>query len=208
MKPLSECRLYGILDTCYVAADRLTSTAFALVSGGVDILQLRAKGLSRELVLGLARDIAPICRGAGVPFILNDHPDLVAEAGADGAHVGQEDMTVAEARLKAGPGALIGRSTHSPEQARATTGERPDYIGYGPLFPTPTKPDYIPVGTDSVAEVVREAGIPVFCIGGVREANLPLVVAAGADRVAIVSDLLLAEDPGAKAAACRRLLPD
>lgn len=208
MKSIPECRLYGILDTGYVQADRMAVMAQALITGGVDILQLRAKGKTTDAILSMAREIAPVCRESGIPFILNDHPALVQESGAYGAHVGQDDMSVEEARRLAGPGALIGKSTHSVNQARAALDERPDYIGFGPLFATPTKPDYKPIGTSEITEVHRIATFPVFCIGGIKLSNLAHVTAAGALRVVIVSDLLTAPDPSALAAACRALLPE
>jgi len=206
MRPLSQCRLYGIVDTGYVTAERMKEMASALIRGGVDILQLRAKQETEDQVLDMAREIAPLCRAAGIPFILNDHPELVRSAGADGAHVGQDDLSVTEARRLAGPGALIGKSTHSLEQAGAAAAEEPDYIGFGPLFATPTKPDYPPIGTEDIIRVHRMLEFPVFCIGGIKKANIASVLSAGAQRVAIVSDLLLASDPSAHTAACKGLL--
>jgi len=206
MKTLAACRLYGILDTGYVATDRMAAMARSLIAGGIDILQLRAKRETADAILSMARAIAPVCREVGIPFILNDHPALVREAGADGAHVGQEDMSVAEARHLAGPGAIIGKSTHSLDQALATAAEAPDYLGFGPLFATPTKPEYTPIGTAEITEVHARVSLPVFCIGGIKESNLPGVIAAGARRVVIVSDLLLAADPAVKTSACRALL--
>jgi thiamine-phosphate pyrophosphorylase len=117
-------------------------------------------------------------------------------------------MSVAEARRLAGPGALIGKSTHSWEQAISSTSESPDYIGFGPLFATPTKPDYTPIGTEQIRRVHAELKLPIFCIGGIKLGNLPSVLDAGARRVVIVSDLLLAEDPAAHTASCLRLLED
>ena len=207
MKPLADCRLYGILDTGYVPPDRMETMARALIAGGVDLLQLRAKVETTDAILSMARGIVPLCRGAGIPFILNDHPALVREAGADGAHVGQEDMSVAEARKLAGPDALIGKSTHSLGQARASIAEQPDYIGFGPLFVTPTKPDYTPIGISDLGAVHQLIPFPIFCIGGIRRDNLARVVAGGARRAVIVSDLLLAPDPAEQASACRALLP-
>ncbi len=206
MKPLSECRLYGILDTGYVEQERLVSILLALIEGGIDILQLRAKRNSQEEILAMAMEIAPICRVAGVPFILNDYPELVQEAGADGAHVGQDDLSVAEARCLAGPGKFIGKSTHSPEQASAAALEHPDYLGFGPLFATPTKPDYTPIGTEDIRSVHAILDLPIFCIGGIKLSNLPTVIASGARRVVIVSDLLQAGDPAGQTAACKELL--
>lgn len=206
MKQIADCRLYGILDTGYVVADRMAETTRSLIAGGIDILQLRAKRETPGAILSMAREIAPLCKKAGVPFILNDHPALVPETGADGAHVGQDDMTVVEARRLAGPGALIGKSTHSLEQALASAVESPDYLGFGPLFATPTKPEYLPIGTAEITQVHSLVSLPVFCIGGIKEANLRGVIAAGARRVVIVSELLLAEDPSAKTAACKAML--
>ena len=206
MHPLSPCRLYGILDTGYVERERLVPVLRALIQGGVDLIQLRAKKETPAEILEMARELAPVCREAGIPFILNDHPELVREAGADGAHVGQDDLSVAEARRLAGPDALIGKSTHSLDQALAAALETPDYIGFGPLFATPTKPDYTPIGTEEIRTVHAALNLPIFCIGGVKLSNLPAVLAAGAQRVVIVSDLLQAADPAARTVACKALL--
>jgi thiamine-phosphate pyrophosphorylase len=206
MKPISDCRLYGILDTGYVNADQMTLMARSLIAGGIDILQLRAKKETPEVILEMAREIAPICREASIHLILNDHPELVRASGATGAHVGQDDISVAEARELAGPQALIGKSTHSLEQAVTAASEQPDYIGFGPLFATPTKPDYSPIGTKEINEVHRLLSFPVFCIGGIKLSNLPQVLSAGARRIVIVSDLLMAQDPLNHTAACKGLL--
>ena len=206
MNTLSGRRLYGILDTGYVPTERMIPMTRSLIAGGVQILQLRAKKETPLAILAMAREIAPLCRAAGVPFLINDHPELVPEAGADGAHIGQEDMTVAEARRLAGPGSLIGKSTHSTDQVLASLEECPDYIGFGPLFATPTKPDYQPVGTDLIRTVVGTVPYPVYCIGGISTRNLPHVLAAGARNVVLVSDLLKAKDSEAHAALCRSLL--
>jgi thiamine-phosphate pyrophosphorylase len=205
MKPLSECHLYGIIDTGYVVRDRIAAVTAHLLAGGIDLIQLRAKKESKEEILAMASLIAPICLEAGVAFILNDYPELVTEAGASGAHVGQEDLSVAEARALAGPGAIIGKSTHSLEQALNAATEEPDYIGFGPLFATPTKPDYIPIGTEQIREVHSLLNLPVFCIGGIKLSNLPEILNAGARRVVIVSDLLQAPNPAEQTAACKAL---
>ncbi|MCE9543487.1 MAG: thiamine phosphate synthase, partial [Verrucomicrobia bacterium] len=193
-------------DTGYVERGNLLTITSQLLRGGVDIIQLRAKNQAPEEVLEMALELAPICHAAGIPFILNDHPELVRESGADGAHVGQDDLSVAEARRLAGPGVIIGKSTHSLTQAIAAAGESPDYIGFGPLFATPTKPDYIPIGTAQITAAQQALTLPVFCIGGIKLSNLPTVLAAGAQRVVIVSDLLIATDPAAQTARCKGLL--
>jgi len=203
---LSGCRLYGILDLGYVEPAKAVETTRAMLAGGVQILQLRAKKLPPAEILPLAQNLAPLCRAAGVPLILNDHPELVAPSGADGVHVGQDDQSVAEARRLAGPGKLVGLSTHSPAQARAAFEQKPDYIGFGPLFSTPTKPDYTPIGTADIAEVHRDAPLPIFCIGGIKLENLPQILATGAQRVVIVSGILQASDISAYCAECFRFL--
>jgi thiamine-phosphate pyrophosphorylase len=202
MKPLNDCRLYGILDTGYCAPDRMGAMLEQMIAGGVDLVQLRAKDLSADRVAELARALHPVSRAAGVPFFINDHPALVAETEVEGAHVGVEDMTVAEARRLAGRPCWIGKSSHSLAQAAEGEAQGADYLGFGPLFATPTKPDYVPIGTAEIQAVYRSAKVPVFCIGGIKLENLADVTAAGAERVVIVSGLLLAADPAGYARAC------
>lgn len=173
-----------------------------MIAGGVDIVQLRAKGMAPDRVAELARELHPISRAAGVPFIINDHPALVGETGVEGAHVGVEDMSVADARRLAGRDCWIGKSSHSIGQALEGAAQGADYLGFGPLFPTPTKPDYIAIGTDEIQEVNRRIAIPVFCIGGIKSENLPAVLAAGARRVVVVSGILVATDPAAYVRDC------
>lgn len=119
---------------------------------------------------------------------------MAREVGSDGLHIGQEDGTVAEARARILPDQLVGKSTHSVEQAVAAQGEGADYIGVGPLYATPTKPDYLPVGLPLIAQVRARVDIPQFCIGGIKRENLRQVIAAGADRAVVVSGILQAED--------------
>lgn len=192
----AEWKLYAILDLGYVApADRI-ATAMKLIAGGADLLQLRAKGCETAEIRDVAKEILPICRATGVPFIINDFPELAAELDADGVHIGQDDGPLTAARETVGPGKIIGRSTHSIMQARAALDEGFDYIGFGPLFPTPTKLGRPGIGLADVATMQSEVGekIPAFCIGGIKRANLPEVLESGARRVVIVSDLLTAED--------------
>ena len=206
MKPLSDCRLYGILDLGYVAAGEAASMARRMLEGGVDILQLRAKKFAPGEIRALAEKIHPVCREFGVPFVLNDHPDLVPLTGADGVHVGQDDLSVKRVREIVGPDAIVGLSTHSLAQAVAAANAGPDYIGFGPLFSTPTKPDYAPVGLGEIREVHARIELPVFCIGGIKLENLPDVLAAGARRAVIVSGILQAADVADYCRKCRALL--
>ena len=208
-------KLYAILDLGYVAAANAEPVTRSLLAGGADLLQLRAKGHPPEEIERLARLLLPLCRESGVPFILNDYPALAGKIGADGVHIGQDDGSLAEARdlfqssvVDRQSPILFGRSTHSPEQARAALAEGFDYIGFGPLFPTPTKLGRPGIGLEDIAAVQAEVGskIPVFCIGGIKRDNLPEVLAAGARNVVIVSDLLTAPDVAAAVRAVKARL--
>jgi len=207
---LERARLYAIIDTGYLGDRPPEFYARELVAGGADVVQLRAKGCPVDQVAAMGRAILPILRDAGVPLIINDLPDVAFSVGADGVHVGQDDIAVRDARTLAGgpPQAtvIVGKSTHSPAQALAAVGEGADYIGFGPLFATPTKPDYTPIGLDDVGHVTAEAGIPVFCIGGIKLENLELVLAAGCTRAVVVSGILSAKSPAAYCRALKEML--
>lgn len=202
MKSLNQCYLYGILDSGYCAPENMGTMLEHMIAGGIDIVQLRAKGMEADRIAELARDLHPISKAAGVPFIINDHPSLAGVTDVEGIHVGVEDMSVAEARRLAGRSCWIGKSSHSVAQAQEGAGQGADYLGFGPLFATPTKPDYMPIGTDDIRGVYQTVRIPVFCIGGIKRENLPQVRAAGAQRVVIVSGILLAADVPAYTRAC------
>ncbi len=204
---LATARLYGILDLKYVELEAAVDRTRAMLSGGVDIVQLRAKDFAEDDIVALGLELAPLCRDAQVPFVLNDYPHLVSKVGASGVHVGQDDVSVAQARAEAGPGAIVGKSSHSISQALAARDEGADYLGFGPLFSTPTKPDYTPIGLADIATVHELIEQPIFCIGGIKRDNLAGIVAAGARRVCVVSGILLAPDPAAYARACLDLLP-
>ncbi len=194
MRTLDQCKLYGILDTGYCAPERMGAMLEQMIAGGVEIVQLRAKGMEPDRIGELARELHPLSRAAGVPFMINDHPELVGETGVEGAHVGVEDMTVAKARALAGARCWIGKSSHSVAQAVAGMTQGADYLGFGPLFATATKPDYVPIGTAEIAQVHGQVSLPIFCIGGIKLENLAAVRAAGARRVVIVSGILQADD--------------
>lgn len=201
MKPLTNALLYGIADLGYLDPAALEPTVEKMLAGGVDILQLRAKEFAEESVESFARRITPLTESAGVPLIINDHPALTPSVGAQGAHVGQDDFTVADARWRAGralqnevPPVLIGKSTHSVAQALSAQKDGADYIGFGPLFATPTKPGRPAIGLDAIAEVHARVTIPIFCIGGIHRQNLERVLDAGARRVVVVSAILRSAD--------------
>jgi thiamine-phosphate pyrophosphorylase len=191
---LNSSFLYGIVDLGYVAPDRVATVTTQLIDGGIDILQLRAKQCSKAEIVRFAEAMLPITRGAGVPLILNDHPDLLRDVGADGCHVGQEDPGVDAVRDLVQRSCIIGKSTHSLAEALAAEKEGADYIGFGPLFPTATKPDAKPIGLSDIRAVHQQVRVPIFCIGGIKLENLPDILLAGCKRVCIVSELLLAPD--------------
>lgn len=191
----ADARLYGIVDMGYVRPEDVEQVTSALLQGGVRILQLRAKGVELDAVEALARRMQPLCRAAGAIFVLNDYPEMAARIGADAVHVGQDGGPLEDVRAIVGPDMLIGRSTHSPEQAQAAVAEGADYIGFGPLFPTGTKPGRPAIGLQDIALVQTQLGdFPMFCIGGINGSTLPAVLAAGARRVVIVSWLLRQAD--------------
>ena len=194
MNPLSRCFLYGIVDLGYVTPENVAPMTARLLEGGIDILQLRAKDHPKTKIVSYAEAMLPLTRAAGVPLILNDYPDLLNEVEANGCHVGQEDFGVVEARELAGRNCVIGKSTHTLAQAQAAEREGADYLGFGPLFPTGTKPTAKAIGLTAIRTLHEQVNLPVFCIGGVKLENLEEILRAGAQRVCIVSDLLLAAD--------------
>jgi thiamine-phosphate pyrophosphorylase len=194
VNPLSRCFLYGIVDLIYVAPEEVATVTGWLLRGGVDILQLRAKKHPKTEIVKYAEIMLPLTRTAEVPLILNDYPDLLREVDADGCHVGQEDFGIAEARDLAGRNCLVGKSTHTLLQAQTAEREGADYIGFGPLFPTETKPTAKAIGLTELQTLHEQVKLPIYCIGGVKLENLREIVHAGAKRVCIVSDLLLASD--------------
>jgi thiamine-phosphate pyrophosphorylase len=203
---LSRSRLYGILDLGYVEMGNARKVAEALVAGGIDLLQLRAKNQSVAEIEKLASELRSVTAENGVPLIINDHARIARNVQADGVHLGQDDLPIAEARKIVGPECAIGRSTHSVDQAIRAFYEGADYIGFGPIFATPTKPDYPPIGLENIARVHESVRIPIFCIGGIKLDNLPKVIEAGARRVVIVSGLLQADDPAEYARSAKKLL--
>ncbi len=170
------------------------------LAGGARCIQLREKtGLTDGALLARARLVAEACHAAGSLAVINDRPDVTLLAGADGVHVGQDDLPVAAARRIVGPARLVGLSTHSVEQARAAAEAGADYIGCGPMFATETKPQTILPGP-SLCEAVRAAvGLPIYAIGGITTAGARAVLAAGAHWLAVSGAVCGADDPGAAA---------
>ena len=180
----------------------------ACIRGGVDMVQLRDKLLEARPLLRRAQLAALVCRGLGVPFILNDRPDLALDVGADGVHVGQDDAPPALARRILGPGAIIGYSTHARAELEAALDEPVDYLSAGPVEPTPTKPGRPGTGLDYLSFAASRCRRPWFVTGGVTPDTVPDLVAAGARRFVVVRWLTQARDPRAAAAALRRSIDE
>ncbi|HEV2777442.1 MAG TPA: thiamine phosphate synthase [Solirubrobacteraceae bacterium] len=197
---LREARLYLVCDL-RPGGRALADVLAPALAGGVDIVQLRDKQAGRDDLLAGAAVARELCDDAGALLILNDHPELVQEAGADGCHVGQDDMEAAAARAQAGPDAVVGQSTHFPDEVAGATDA--DYIGVGPVYATPTKPGRHPVGVELVRFAAFHAPLPFFAIGGIDTTNVQDVVAAGARRIAVVRAITAAADPAAAAAQLR-----
>lgn len=203
---LNRCRLYGILDLGYVESSEAPRVAEQMIDGGVDLIQLRAKGHPSAEIARVATALHDVTLRRGIPLFINDYPEIARSVRAEGVHVGQEDSSIAEAREIAGPDCAVGKSTHSVDQAIGAFYEGADYIGFGPIFATPTKPDYQPIGLDEIRKVHDAVRVPIFCIGGIKLDNLAKVIAAGARRVVVVSGLLLANDIASYARSAKELL--
>jgi thiamine-phosphate pyrophosphorylase len=205
---LARARLYAILDLGYVAAERAEAVAKNLIRGGADLIQLRGKNQDQSELIRLAKELHRLTSAAGVPLIINDHPEIARDVALEGLHLGQDDLAIAAAREIVRRDCWIGKSTHSLAQATAAVAEGADYIGFGPLFATPTKPDYRPIGLGDIQRAHELVARPIFCIGGIKLENLPGVLAAGARRVVIVSGFLQSADITAAVRGAKRLLPN
>jgi thiamine-phosphate pyrophosphorylase len=200
---LGDARLLLVTDPRPDLTDRVE----AAVRGGVDIVQLREKRATEQL-LSLAGELCEICARRDALFTVNDDIELARLSGAAGVHLGQEDEPVAKAREILGPDAIVGRSAGSVEEAREALREGADYLGVGTVFATPTKPDAKVAGLALVEEVAREnLPLPWFAIGGITLETAPVVAAAGTPGFAVVRAILDAEDPEAAALELRSLLP-
>lgn len=178
----------------------------ACVRGGVDVVQLRDKALEARPLLARATELAEVCRCLGVPFVLNDRPDLALASGADGVHVGQDDAPPSLCRRILGDAAIVGRSTHQPADLAASEAEPVDYVSAGPVVATPTKPGRPGVGLEYVSHVASATHRPFFVTGGADPDTVGAMVAAGASRVVVVRWLTEARDPEANARAVRDAL--
>jgi thiamine-phosphate pyrophosphorylase len=201
----AEARLCVLVSSSACAA-ALDWTIAEAAAGGAEVIQLREKSLSDSELLNRARKVRQWTTRAGVLFIMNDRADIARLAGADGVHLGQGDLPIAEARRILGPDAIIGRSTHDLAQVRQAVLEGACYIGVGPTFVSGTKQFEKLAGLELVKEAAEETSLPAFVIGGVNQENIALAVEAGARRVAVSQAICSAEDPRSMAVSLRKLL--
>ena len=199
MKPLADCRLYAFIDMAYSHGRPPEVFAQQLCDGGADLIQLRAKKSTPDEIRRMAGAILPVTRRANVGLVINDHPDIARETGAEFCHLGQEDFFDAghkhASELRTPNSELrIGLSTHAPEQAKRALAAGPDYIAIGPVYATDTKPTAKPVTLEYVRWAAANVNIPWFAIGGINLQTLDEVLAAGAKRICVVSAILNAQN--------------
>ena len=200
---LAEARLYFVTD-----ASTDEHALREALAGGVDVLQLREKDAPDDEILAAAATFRALCTEHAALFVLNDRPDLAAAAGADGVHIGQADEPIDRVREQVGRDLLIGLSTHSREQLASALETDADYVCVGPVYATPTKPDYHAVGLELVRHAAQAVERPWFAIGGIDGTNVGEVAAAGAPRVAVVRAIRDAPEPRAAAAGLRAVLEE
>ena len=199
---LAERRLY----LCTPGRPDLVAFLSACVDGGVDLVQLRDKTLDDQALLDQGGLALEVCRPRGVPFVMNDRPDLAARMGADGVHVGQEDAPPRSARETVGPVGIVGLSTHAPAELDASEAEPVDYVSVGPITPTPTKPGRPGTGLGYLDYAAGHCTRPFFVTGGVTPDAVGALADHGARQFVVVRHLTLAERPGEAAAALRRAI--
>ena len=195
-------RLYAVTDRAWVGEQTLPQQVEAALKGGATCVQLREKDLGDAAILAEALEISALCKRYGVPFILNDNVALARQCGADGVHLGQEDMEPAEARRILGPEAIIGVSAHNVAEARAAVEAGADYLGCGAMFPTHTKTDTNVISRQVLADVCASVPIPVVAIGGIHRENLLQLAGCGEAGIAVISAIFAQPDIEA---ACREL---
>ena len=199
---IGDRRLY----LCTPDRDDLESFLGACIDGGVDIVQLRDNTLDARRYVERAIVAANVCRSFGVPFVVNDRPDLALEVGADGVHVGQDDASPALCRRILGERVLVGRSTHAPDELAASEAEPVDYVSAGPVTPTPSKPGREGTGLAYVEHAAVHATRPFFVTGGVAPSTVEPMLDAGARRFVVVRYLTSSDAPKRDAAALRAVI--
>ena len=204
MFDLSSRNLY----LCVGYRDDMATFLHAVLEGGVDVVQLREKELPASQQVQMASVMRPICAHFGVPFVMNDRPDLALEVGADGVHVGQDDISVEACRRLLGDEAIVGLSTHSPAEFDAALPQRASYFSAGPIVPTPTKVGRSGTGVDYAVASQARSDRPVFVTGGVDHTNVAHLVSSGLRHFVVVRALTMASDPLRAARALRTALDE
>lgn len=198
-------RLYAVTDRAWVGKLTLPQQVEAALKGGATCVQLREKNLADSSILAEAQEISALCKQYRVPFILNDNVALAAQCGADGVHLGQEDMDPAEARRILGPDAIIGVSAHNVAEAKAAVAAGADYLGCGAMFATTTKTNVTALPKETLRAICAAVGVPVVAIGGISKQNLLSLAHCGEAGVALVSAIFAAEDIEEECRELRRL---
>jgi thiamine-phosphate pyrophosphorylase len=202
---LARARLYVLL-TRDLASGPLDRVARAALEGGADVLQLREKSMPDRALAALAGRLCRLAHRRGALFLVNDRADVAAACGADGVHLGADDLSIAAARRLLGPTALVGATSHALREARAAAAAGADYVSVGPVYPTATKPSLAAAGLRYVRQAARSLDGPWFAIGGIAPANVRQVLRAGARRIAVCAAVIGARDPRAAARSLRRAL--
>ena len=186
--------LYAVTDRSWLGERTLLEAVESAIRGGATMIQLREKDIPREDFVVEALDICILCNKYGIPFIVNDDVEIAAKAGANGVHLGQDDMSAKEARGIVGDGAVIGVSVRTVEQAKQAEADGADYLGVGAVFSTSTKTDAKAVSFDEVRAICQAVSIPVCAIGGINKSNVKQLTGLGLDGIAVVSAIFAAED--------------
>ena len=197
--------LYAVTDRAWTGKMSLAQQVEAALQNGATCVQLREKALDEEQFLAEALELRALCRRYGVPFIVNDNVDIALKTGADGVHVGQEDMKADDVRRRVGEKMIVGVSAHTVEEARRAVENGADYLGVGAVFSTATKTNVGNMPFETLREICRAVEIPVVAIGGISQKNIMQLSGSGVDGVAVVSAIFAAEDPGAAAAEMLKL---
>jgi len=194
--------LYAVTDRAWTGTKTLYQQVEEALRGGVTCVQLREKELDSVEFLREAKELHALCRRYGVPFIVNDNVEIAVACGAEGVHVGQEDMTAGEVRRRVGDGMILGVSVHTVEEAREAVRNGADYLGLGAVFPTNTKTDVDQMSNETLRAICGAVDVPVVAIGGINRDNIKKLTGSGVDGAALVSAIFSAADIET---ACREL---
>ena len=200
--------LYAVTDRSHLGEKSLYTAVEEALEGGVTFLQLREKHLPEEEILAEAKALLPLCHAHGVPLIINDSVDIALAAGADGVHVGQEDLEAGMARERLGPDKILGISAHNVEEALRAEKAGADYLGVGAMFPTGTKHNVVPTSPETLKAICAAVSIPVVAIGGVGADNLPQLSGCGMAGAAVVSAIFSQPNCRAAAQQLRKILTE